>query len=60
MGQPTPRVYGAAKLSGQARYATDVRLSGITYAEVLRSPPSAESEPSPKKIAGAAPALGSG
>jgi xanthine dehydrogenase YagR molybdenum-binding subunit len=43
VGQPTPRVDGAAKLNGQARYTTDVRLPGMTYAEVLRSPhPSAE------------------
>jgi xanthine dehydrogenase YagR molybdenum-binding subunit len=38
VGKPVPRVDGALKLSGAARYTTDVRLPGMLYAEVLRSP----------------------
>jgi xanthine dehydrogenase YagR molybdenum-binding subunit len=33
-----PRVEGAEKVSGRARYAGDVRLPGQLYARVLRSP----------------------
>lgn len=37
-GRPQPRVEGAEKVSGRARYACDVRLPGQLYARVLRSP----------------------
>ena len=35
---PHPRVEGAEKVTGRARYAYDVRLPGQLYARVLRSP----------------------
>lgn len=38
VGQPLPRVEGAEKAGGRARYAYDVRLPGQLYARVLRSP----------------------
>lgn len=38
VGQPYPRVEGAQKVTGQARYAYDMRLPGQLYARVLRSP----------------------
>lgn len=38
VGHALPRVDGAEKLSGKARYTTDVRLPGMLRAEVLRSP----------------------
>ncbi len=38
VGQPHPRVEGAEKVTGRARYAYDVRLPGQLYARVLRSP----------------------
>lgn len=38
VGQPTPRIDGAAKVTGEARYTYDVQLSGMCYAKVLRSP----------------------
>ncbi|MFO0723353.1 MAG: xanthine dehydrogenase family protein molybdopterin-binding subunit [Myxococcota bacterium] len=38
VGQPLARVDGADKLRGAARYTTDVRLPGMLYADVLRSP----------------------
>jgi CO/xanthine dehydrogenase Mo-binding subunit len=38
VGRPHPRVEGEAKVSGRARYAYDVRLPGLLYAHVLRSP----------------------
>lgn len=38
VGYPTPRVDGAARASGEARYTYDVQLAGMTYAYVLRAP----------------------
>lgn len=38
MGSPYPRVEGADKVSGCARYSGDIRLAGQLYARVLRSP----------------------
>ncbi|MCC7494769.1 MAG: xanthine dehydrogenase family protein molybdopterin-binding subunit [Fimbriimonadaceae bacterium] len=38
LGQATPRLDGAAKVSGSAKYAYDVNLPGLLYAVVLYSP----------------------
>lgn len=38
VGKPHPRLEGREKVSGRARYASDVRLPGQLYARVLRSP----------------------
>jgi xanthine dehydrogenase YagR molybdenum-binding subunit len=38
VGRRAPRVEGVAKVTGQARYAYDVRLPGQLYTQVLRSP----------------------
>lgn len=38
VGQAIPRSDGREKLTGAARYTTDVRLPGMLYAEVRRSP----------------------
>jgi CO/xanthine dehydrogenase Mo-binding subunit len=38
VSHPQPRVEGAEKVTGRARYAYDVRLPGLLYARVLRSP----------------------
>lgn len=38
VGQPYPRLEGREKVTGRARYASDVRLPGQLYARVLRSP----------------------
>ncbi len=38
VGQPTPRIDGAAKATGEARYTYDVQLAGMLYAALLRSP----------------------
>ena len=38
VGQPTPRIDGAARVSGEARYTYDVQLPGMLWARVLRSP----------------------
>lgn len=38
VGQPATRIDGPAKASGAARYTHDVRLPGLLYAAVLRSP----------------------
>jgi CO/xanthine dehydrogenase Mo-binding subunit len=38
VGQRHPRVEGAEKVTGRARYTYDVRLPGQLYARVLRSP----------------------
>lgn len=38
VGQPHSRLEGRDKVSGRARYAADVRLPGLLYARVLRSP----------------------
>jgi xanthine dehydrogenase YagR molybdenum-binding subunit len=38
VGYPAPRVDGAARVSGEARYTYDVQLAGMVYAQVLRSP----------------------
>ena len=38
VGRPHPRVEGEEKVTGRARYAYDIRLPGLLYAKVLRSP----------------------
>ena len=38
VGQPTARLDGPAKASGEARYTYDVQLPGMLWAAVLRSP----------------------
>jgi xanthine dehydrogenase YagR molybdenum-binding subunit len=38
VGHPQPRVEGEEKGTGRACYASDVRLPGLLYARVLRSP----------------------
>jgi CO/xanthine dehydrogenase Mo-binding subunit len=38
VGRPHPRVEGIEKVTGRARYSSDIRLSGQLYAGVLRSP----------------------
>lgn len=38
VGKPVPRVDGLAKLSGQAKYTTDVVLPNMVYGKILRSP----------------------
>ncbi len=38
VGQPMPRIDGAARVSGEARFTYDVLLPGMLWARVLRSP----------------------
>jgi xanthine dehydrogenase YagR molybdenum-binding subunit len=38
VGYPTPRVDGAARVSGEAQYTYDVQLAGMAYAQLLRAP----------------------
>ncbi len=38
VGNPTPRIEGELKVSGQARYAVDVTLPGMLWGKLLRSP----------------------
>jgi xanthine dehydrogenase YagR molybdenum-binding subunit len=38
VGRPLPRVEGTEKVTGRARYAADIRLPGLLYARILRSP----------------------
>jgi len=38
IGQPTPRVDGTAKATGQARYTADVSLPGTLWGKSLHSP----------------------
>jgi 4-hydroxybenzoyl-CoA reductase subunit alpha len=38
VGKPLPRVDGLAKLTGQAKYTTDIVLPDIVYGKLLRSP----------------------
>ncbi|MDP2604206.1 MAG: xanthine dehydrogenase family protein molybdopterin-binding subunit [Deltaproteobacteria bacterium] len=38
VGNPTPRVEGELKVSGQAKYAVDVILPGMLWGKLLRSP----------------------
>src|SRR6266542_3418192 len=38
LGSRVPRLDGPAKVSGQARYAIDVKLPGMLYGRILRSP----------------------
>jgi xanthine dehydrogenase YagR molybdenum-binding subunit len=38
LGSRVPRLDGPAKVSGQARYSIDVRLPGMLYGKILRSP----------------------
>ena len=38
VGKPTPRLDGALKVTGAARYTADVRLPGMLFARVVRSP----------------------
>src|SRR5918996_292137 len=38
VGRPTPRVEGELKVTGQALYSADLKLSGTLWGKVLRSP----------------------
>lgn len=38
VGKPVPRIDGPAKVTGAAKYTHDIRLPGMLYAAVLRSP----------------------
>ena len=38
VGRPVPRVDAIEKVTGRARYVTDLALPGMAYAKVLRSP----------------------
>jgi xanthine dehydrogenase molybdenum-binding subunit len=38
VGRPTPRVDGFDKVSGLARYSSDLALPGMLHAKCLRSP----------------------
>ena len=38
IGQSTPRIDGAERVSGRATYTRDVYLDGMLFAHVLRSP----------------------
>ena len=38
VGTPTPRIDAKSRVSGTARYSSDVRLPGMLHARVLRSP----------------------
>jgi carbon-monoxide dehydrogenase large subunit len=38
VGNPTPRIEGELKVSGQAKYAVDVTLPGMLWGKILRSP----------------------
>src|SRR5512136_1240957 len=38
VGKSLPRVDGVAKLTGQAKYTTDIVLPNMVYAKILRSP----------------------
>jgi len=38
VGNPTPRVEGELKVSGEARYAVDIALPGMSWGKLLRSP----------------------
>ncbi|MBI2948894.1 MAG: xanthine dehydrogenase family protein molybdopterin-binding subunit [Verrucomicrobia bacterium] len=37
-GKPAPRIDAIEKVTGQARYAADIRLPGMLYARILRPP----------------------
>ena len=38
VGRPTPRQDGLQRAAGRANYTVDIRLAGMLYAAVLRSP----------------------
>ena len=38
VGKPTPRLDALERVTGQARYSPDIRLPGMLYARMLRSP----------------------
>jgi len=38
VGNPTPRIEGELKVSGQAKYAVDITLPGMLWGKLLRSP----------------------
>ncbi|HVB47585.1 MAG TPA: xanthine dehydrogenase family protein molybdopterin-binding subunit [Burkholderiales bacterium] len=38
IGKPVPRIAGRAKVTGAARYTVDVKLPGMLYGRLLRSP----------------------
>jgi xanthine dehydrogenase YagR molybdenum-binding subunit len=38
VGKPTPRIDGAAKVTGAARYTVDARPEGLVHAAILRCP----------------------
>src|SRR5579883_2246231 len=38
VGKPTPRLDGRQKVTGAARYTADVRLPGMLFGRIVRSP----------------------
>src|SRR5205085_1690009 len=38
LGHPTPRIDALKRVTGQAKYTGDIKLPGMLYARVLRSP----------------------
>jgi putative selenate reductase molybdopterin-binding subunit len=38
VGNPTPRVEGKLKVSGEAKYAVDITAPGMVWGKLLRSP----------------------
>jgi CO/xanthine dehydrogenase Mo-binding subunit len=38
VGKPIPRIEGAEKVTGKAGYAADVRLPGLLWGKLARSP----------------------
>ena len=38
VGNPTPRIEGELKVSGEAKYAVDITLPGMLWGKILRSP----------------------
>ncbi len=38
VGNPTPRVEGELKVSGEAKYAVDITVPGMVWGKLLRSP----------------------
>src|SRR5262245_18556731 len=38
VGHPTPRIDAAERVTGKATYTNDIRLPGMLYARILRSP----------------------
>jgi len=38
IGKPAPNVFGRAKVTGRAKYTDDLKLPGMLYGGLLRSP----------------------